>query len=57
MNQRFLLLCTVCASLLLGGCATDAPKATDSSRVSTIPWNHPERGEGQGMMGGMMDSR
>lgn len=43
-------------ALLLGtlgflpGCATDEPK--DPNRVSNIPWNRPEKWEGQGAMGG-----
>jgi hypothetical protein len=45
---RFLLLLVV--SGLLSGCATE----DDPTRVSTLPFNRPERWEGQGPMGGMM---
>ena len=31
-------------------CATDVPQESD--RVSTIPWNRPEKWEGQGPLGG-----
>ena len=34
----------------LPGCASDEPK--DPNRVSNIPWNRPEKWEGQGPMGG-----
>ena len=57
MHRLCLLLLVFCASLLLEGCASDAPKPTDPVRVNTMPWNRPERGEGQGMMGGMMNTR
>jgi hypothetical protein len=36
----------------LPSCAEDQPK--DPNRVSTIPWNRPEKWEGQGPMGGFM---
>ena len=42
-----LLLGTLC---FLPGCASDEPK--DPNRVSNIPWNRPEKWEGQGPMGG-----
>lgn len=41
------------AALLLagfGGCASQ--QAEDPDRVSTIPWNRPEKWEGQGALGG-----
>lgn len=34
----------------LSGCADNEPK--DPNRVSNIPWNRPEKWEGQGPMGG-----
>ncbi len=37
----------------LAGCAHEEE---DPNRVSTIPWNRPERWEGQGPMGGMMNT-
>jgi hypothetical protein len=39
-------------TLLLSGCAS-TPKAEDPNSVSTIPWNAPEKWEGQGALGGM----
>ena len=54
LRQLFLV---VCGSLLLGGCATDTPKPTDPKPISTIPFNRPERWEGQGMLGGMMGTQ
>ena len=39
--------------VLLSACASDQPE--DPNRVSTIPWNRPEKWEGQGPMGGMMN--
>jgi uncharacterized lipoprotein YbaY len=44
------------AALLLAGCAKDEPKA-GSEPVSTIPWNRPEKWEGQGMLGGFQGSQ
>lgn len=58
MRRYFLLLCIACVSLAVGGCAsTESVEPTDMGGVSTIPWNRPERGEGAGMMGGMLNSR
>ena len=39
--------------VFLPSCASDQPE--DPNRVSTIPWNRPEKWEGQGPMGGMMN--
>jgi hypothetical protein len=41
-------------ALSLSGCATSEPQ--DPDRVSTIPWNRPERWEGQGALGGFAPS-
>ena len=40
-------------SLVLASCAESQPKAGGQDQVSAIPWNRPEKWEGQGMMGGM----
>ncbi|MFZ5805881.1 MAG: lipoprotein [Verrucomicrobiota bacterium] len=40
--------------ILLAGCAEDQQQTTSEQRVSTIPWNKPERWEGQGQLGGML---
>ena len=54
---RFLALALIAAgSLFTAGCATDT-RPSDSDRVSSIPWNRPEKWEGQGPMGGMMNTR
>lgn len=37
-------------TVLLPGCASTEPE--DPNRVSTIPWNTPQRWEGQGPLGG-----
>ncbi len=39
-------------ALAFTGCASNEPE--DPNRVSTIPWNRPEKWEGQGPLGGMM---
>lgn len=39
----------ICA--LLPGCAT-SDQPDDPNRVSSIPWNRPERWEGRGVLGG-----
>lgn len=48
----FFLLLAASVGLGLGGCASDQPE--DPNKVTSIPWNRPERWEGQGPMGGMM---
>ena len=48
--RTFVALFLVAAGSLLSGCASDQPD--DPNRVSTTPWNRPERWEGQGMLGG-----
>jgi hypothetical protein len=50
MATRVRALLLLVVSGLFSGCATD----DDPTRVSTIPFNRPERWEGQGPMGGMM---
>lgn len=55
---RFSALLLIAFGLLsLSGCATDTARQDDPNRVSTIPWNRPEKWEGQGPLGGMMNSR
>jgi hypothetical protein len=45
----------VALSFILSSCAE---QESDPNRVSTIPWNRPEKWEGQGPLGGMgMGSR
>ena len=51
---RFISLSLLAVGFLsLAGCASTEEE--DPNRVSTIPWNRPERWEGQGPMGGMMN--
>jgi len=52
-----LLLLVVCGTLCLGGCATQPAKPTDPPHVSSMPWNTPAPGEGEGMMGSMINTR
>ena len=56
-RQLRLLACLALTalSILLASCAE---QESDPNRVSTIPWNRPEKWEGQGPLGGMgMGSR
>jgi hypothetical protein len=52
MRSLFLILLLAGAGLL-GGCAS-GDKKEDPDRVSTIPWNRPEKWESQGGLGGFM---
>lgn len=53
--KKFTLL-LILLTVFLGACATDEKTSsieTDNQRVSTIPWNKPEKWEGQGQLGGL----
>lgn len=50
MIRAFGLLMLAVLGVLLPGCGSDEPP--DPNRVSTIPWNRPEKWEGQGPLGG-----
>ena len=50
MFRLLTLLSLAVVLVLLPSCAEDKPK--DPNRVSTIPWNRPEKWEGQGPLGG-----
>jgi len=52
MGRLLALLLLSLSALTLGGCQTGEE---DPNRVSTIPWNRPERWESQGPLGGMMN--
>ena len=52
MLRIFGLMLATAVLVLLPSCAGGKPE--DPNRVSTIPWNRPEKWEGQGPMGGMM---
>ena len=40
------------ALFLIGGCATDKPESQQAG--ANLPWNRPEKWEGPGVMGSMM---
>jgi len=46
------VLLAVVATTLLVGCAVE-----ETDAVSNLPWNRPQRWEGQGMMGPMMQNQ
>lgn len=50
MLRSFALLFLAGLLVLLSSCAETQPQ--DPNRVSTIPWNRPEKWEGQGPLGG-----
>ncbi len=50
MARFFALLFLALTLLAASGCATS--QSEDPNRVSTIPWNRPEKWEGQGALGG-----
>jgi hypothetical protein len=51
MSRALSLLFLGLLALSFASCATDdQPK--DPNKVSTIPWNRPEKWEGQGPLGG-----
>lgn len=53
MTRFFLALIALGASLLLTSCADTETKSNEQGGVSSIPWNRPEKWEGQGMMPGI----
>jgi len=55
MARTFAFLAAAVIAVLLPSCAGDHPE--DPNKVSTIPWNRPEKWEGQGPMGGMMNQQ
>jgi hypothetical protein len=50
MKRILAALLLIGATVFLPGCASTEPE--DPNRVSTIPWNRPEKWEGQGPLGG-----
>lgn len=50
MTRAFAFLALAAALVLLPSCAS---QDEDPNRVSTIPWNRPEKWEGQGPLGSM----
>ena len=59
MRKLSLLLLAVIATSLITACAdTSQPKpGTDSTQVSSIPWNRPEKWEGTGNIPSNMGTR
>ena len=55
MTARIFALALLAATALLSGCATTEPTTTDPNRVTSIPWNRPERWESQGALGSMLN--
>jgi hypothetical protein len=51
MTRLLALILLSGVGLGFAGCASD-PNPSADDRVSTIPWNRPERWEGQGALGG-----
>ncbi len=57
MRKRFLVL-LLAASGFLCSCAVEPerrPVGPEGSDVSAMPWNRPQQGEGQGMLGNMLN--
>jgi len=52
MKRLFLCLLGLVALAFLPGCASTG----NDEELSSIPWNHPESWEGQGPVGGMMNT-
>jgi len=50
MKRFIAALVLFVGAIVLTGCASTEPE--DPNRVSTIPWNTPQRWEGQGPLGG-----
>jgi len=50
-SRLLVCLALVALSFILSACASSENE--DPNRVSTIPWNRPEKWEGQGPLGSM----
>lgn len=55
MARIFAYLAAAVILILLPACSTTQPE--DPNSVSSIPWNRPEKWEGQGPLGGMMNQQ
>ncbi|MEZ5405179.1 MAG: hypothetical protein R3F23_03080 [Verrucomicrobiia bacterium] len=53
--MRLLFFALFLSTLFFQGCASNEP--ADREEVSTLPWNRPQRWEGQGALGGMISSQ
>ena len=56
MARVFFALIVLASPLLLCSCGETQAHSDQPDKVSSIPWNRPERWEGQGMMPGMPSS-
>ena len=54
MKRRLCALALCALAIILPACADSGSKRDSGDRVSTIPWNRPEKWEGQGALGGFM---
>lgn len=52
MNTVTRLLAAAILILSAGGCASSDQQANQNPNASSIPWDHPQSWEGQGMLGG-----
>lgn len=53
MNTAIRIFAAALLLLCAGGCESDEQKQQEQNpNASSIPWNHPQSWEGQGMMGG-----
>jgi hypothetical protein len=52
MRAGYLVLLVGCV-LAMAGCASTSNPEPHQEDVSSLPWNRPQRWEGQGMLGGM----
>jgi hypothetical protein len=52
MVKKYGRILIAAALFALPSCADTQPKPASQNQVSTIPWNRPEKWEGQGMVPG-----
>jgi hypothetical protein len=57
MFRFFAAILVVVSPLLLSSCADTDSQGSQGDRVSSIPWNRPEKWESQGMIPGMPSSQ
>jgi len=53
MKEKICVLLLAACCVLLASCADTKPPGGSRDQISNIPWNRPEKWEGEGMMGGM----
>jgi hypothetical protein len=57
MKLRLCALSLLALVIFMPACADTGSQRDSGDRVSTIPWNRPEKWEGQGALGGFMPQR